>query len=132
MARFNPNGRKVTVIQCYAPANAAETEEKEAFYEQLQEVVDKLPRRDLKIPMGDLNAKVGADNTNRELVMGKHGVGVQNENGERLTIGRKWRGSLLDVRVRREADAASDHHLVVADLNVKLKVYRDRAEGPSH
>ena len=92
--------------------------------------MDKLPRRDLKILMGDPNAKLGADNTNRELVMGKHGVGVQNENGKRLTIGRKWRGSLLDVRVRRGADAASDHHPVVADLNVKLKVYRDRAEGP--
>ena len=84
-ARFNSKGRKVTVIQCYAPTNAAETEEKEAFYEQLQAVMDKLPRRDLKILMGDLNAKVGADNTNRELVMGKHGVGVQNENGELLT-----------------------------------------------
>ena len=171
-ARFNSKGRKSTVIQCYAPTNAAETEEKEAFYEQLQAVMDKLPRRDLKILMGDLNAKVGADNTNRELIMGKHGVGVQNENGELLTefctfndlviggtvfqhkqihkttwtspdgrtvnqidhvtIGRKWRRSLLDVRVKRGADAASDHHLVVADLKFKLKVYRDRADRPSH
>ena len=47
--------------------------------------MDRLPRRDLKILMGDLNAKIGADNTNRELVMGKHGVGVQNENGELLS-----------------------------------------------
>jgi len=84
-ARFNSKGRKVTVIQCYAPTNAAETEEKEAFYEQLQAVMDKMPRRDLKILMGDVNEKVGLDNTNRELVMGKHGVGVQNENGELLT-----------------------------------------------
>ena len=134
--------------------------------------MDKLPRRDLKILMGDPNAKVGADNTNRELVMGKHGVGVQNENGEPLaefctfndlviggtvfqhkqihkttwtspdgrtenqidhiTIGRKWRRSLLDVRVKRGADAGSDHHLVVADLKVKLKIYRDRGDRPSH
>ena len=84
-ARFNSKGRKVTVIQCYAPTNAADTEEKETLYEQFQAVMDKLPRRDLKILMSDLNAKVGADNTNRELVMGKHGAGVQNENGERLT-----------------------------------------------
>lgn len=67
-ARFNSKGRKVTVIQCYAPTNEAETEEKEAFYEQLQEVIYKVRRRDLKILIGDLNAKVGADNTNRELV----------------------------------------------------------------
>ena len=122
--------------------------------------------------MGDINAKVGADKPNRELVMGNHGVGVQNENGElhtesctfndmvtggtvfqhnqvhettwkspdgitanqihQVTIGRKWRRRLLDVRVKRGADAASDHHLVVADLKVKLKVYKDRADRPSH
>ena len=40
--------------------------------------MDKLLKRDLKILMGDLNAKVGADNTNRELAMGKHGIGVKN------------------------------------------------------
>ena len=51
---------------------------------------------------------------------------------DHVTIGRKWRRSLLDVRVKRGADAASDHHLVVADLKVKLKVYRDRADRPSH
>ena len=39
---------------------------------------------------------------------------------------------MLDVRVKRGADAASNHHLVVADLKVKLKVYRDRADRPSH
>ena len=49
-----------------------------------------------------------------------------------ITIGRKWRRSLLDVRVKLGADVASDHHLVVADLKVKLKVYRDQADRPSH
>ena len=34
--------------------------------------------------MGDLNAKVGNNNTNREEVMGKFGIGVMNDNGERL------------------------------------------------
>ena len=34
--------------------------------------------------MGDMNAKVGNNNTNREEVMGKFGIGVMNENGERL------------------------------------------------
>ena len=48
-ARFNSKGRKVTVMQCKTPTNTAETKEKEAFYEQLQAVMDKLPRKDLKI-----------------------------------------------------------------------------------
>ena len=46
-------------------------------------------------------------------------------NIDHVTIGRKWWRSLLDVRVKQGADAASDHHLVVAELKVKLKVYRD-------
>ena len=39
---------------------------------------------------------------------------------------------MLDIRVKQGADAGSDHLLVVADLRVKLKVYRDRADRPSH
>ena len=84
-ARFNSKGRKATIIQCYAPTNTADMEDKETFYEQIQAVMDNTPRRDLKILMGDLNAKVGTDNTNRELIMGRHGTGEQNENGELFT-----------------------------------------------
>ena len=171
-ARFNSKGRKVSILQCYAPTNSADIEDKEEFYEQIQAILDKTPRRDLRILMGDLNAKVGIDNTDRELIMGKHSLGEQNENGElftefctfndlviggtlfphkkihkttwispdgktenqidHITIGRKWRRSLHDVRVKRGADMASDHHLVMAILKVKLKTYKDQAGRPSH
>ena len=47
-------------------------------------------------------------------------------------ISRKWRRSLHDVSVKRGADAASDHHLVVAVLKIKLKAYKDQADRPSH
>ena len=60
-------------------------EDKVHFYEQIQSVVDKDPARDMKILMGDLNAKVGTDNTDRDLIMGRHGTGEQNENGELFT-----------------------------------------------
>ena len=79
-ARFNSRGRKVTTLQCYAPTNTSSLERKEEFYEQIQATMDKIPKRDLKILMGD--AKVGSDNTGKELIMGRHGVGEQNENGE--------------------------------------------------
>ena len=36
------------------------------------------------VVMGDLNTKVGNNNTNREEVMGRIGVGIMNDNGERL------------------------------------------------
>ena len=84
-ARFESRFQKVTIVMCYAPTNNAEEEHKDLFYSQLQTVLDKIPRRDMLILMGDMNAKVGCDNAGREKVMGRNGLGVMNENGELLT-----------------------------------------------
>lgn len=82
IARLQTQLRKLTLVQYYAPTEQAPTEEKEAFYEKLNENLNKIKQSDIKIIMGDLNAKVGTDNTNLEHVMGKHGMGRRNENGE--------------------------------------------------
>ena len=84
-ARFQSKFQKVTIIQCYAPTNAADQEVKEDYYEQLQSVLDRTPKRDITIVMGDFNAKVGSDNTGREFIMGAQGLGTRNENGELFT-----------------------------------------------
>ncbi|CAH8868299.1 unnamed protein product [Trichobilharzia szidati] len=81
-ARFNSKGRKMSVIQCYAPTNNADLEKKEEFYRQLQATMDNIPVRDIKILMGDMNTKLGSDNTGRELIMGREALGEMNENGE--------------------------------------------------
>ena len=73
-----------TIIQCYAPTNDSEDENKSLFYEQLQAEIENTPRHEIKIVMGDFNAKVGNDNTNYERAMGKEGCGNMNNNGERL------------------------------------------------
>jgi len=73
-----------TILQCYAPTNDSSDEDKDDFYSQLQTETETAPQHDLIIVMGDLNAKVGQDNTDYERVMGKHGVGIRNDNGERL------------------------------------------------
>lgn len=51
----------------------------------LLKLVEEVPKHDLLVVMGDLNAKVGRDNTGLESIMGKQGIGEMNENGERLT-----------------------------------------------
>jgi hypothetical protein len=47
--KFNSKGRKITIIQCYAPTNAAKEEEKEEFYNALQAVFDTILKRDITI-----------------------------------------------------------------------------------
>ena len=51
---------------------------------RLQDVLDKRNKHDLLIFTGDMNAKVGEENWDYDKVMGKHGLGQRNENGERL------------------------------------------------
>ncbi|VDP88275.1 unnamed protein product [Schistosoma mattheei] len=75
-------GITVNIIQCYAPANDHNEEAKDQFYNRLQSIIEKCPTKDLTILMEDFNAKVGADNTGYKDIMGRHGLGEGNENGE--------------------------------------------------
>ncbi len=59
----------MTIIACYAPTKEAEEDEKDEFYEQLEEEILTTPRHDVLMVIGDLNARVGEDNTGRERAM---------------------------------------------------------------
>ncbi|GFR70255.1 craniofacial development protein 2 [Elysia marginata] len=74
----------MNIVQIYAPTNEAHDKEKDAFYDLLQEVMDKLPKKDINILMGDANAKIGRENTGYDRIMGSHGLGEMNDNGERF------------------------------------------------
>ncbi|XP_063708921.1 craniofacial development protein 2-like [Culicoides brevitarsis] len=82
--RFKGSARNLSVTQCYAPTEDAETEIKEAFYDTLNTILAEVPKRDLVLLMGDFNAQVGENNEDIEHVMGRHGVGRMTENGELL------------------------------------------------
>ena len=70
------------VIQVYAPTSNAEEAEAEQFYEDLQDLLELTPKKDVLFIIGDWNAKVGSQETPG--VTGKIGLGVQNEAGQRL------------------------------------------------
>ena len=74
----------MTVIQPYAPINDAMDEQKNESYNQLQDTISDYNRNDLLVVMGDLNAKVRNNDTNRREVMRKFGIGIMNDSGERL------------------------------------------------
>ena len=72
----------ITVIQVYAPTSYAEAAEVEQFYEDLQDLLELTPKKDVLFIIQDWNAKVGSQETPG--VTGKFGLGVQNEAGQRL------------------------------------------------
>ena len=71
-----------TVIQVYAPTSNAEEAEVEWFYEDLQDLLELTPKKDVLFIIGDWNAKVGSQETPG--VTGKFGLGIWNEAGQRL------------------------------------------------
>ena len=73
----------ITVIQVYAPTNNTEEAEVEQFYEDLQDLLERTPKKDVLFILGDWNGRVG----NQEIpgLTGKFGLGLQNETGQSLT-----------------------------------------------
>ena len=76
--RFQGKPFNITVIQVYAPTSNAE----KAEVEDLQDLLELTPKKDVLFIIGDWNAKVGRQETPG--VTGKFGLGVQNEAGQRL------------------------------------------------
>ena len=69
----------ITVIQVYAPTSNTEETEVEWFYEDLQDLFELTPKKDVLFIIGDWNAKVGSQETPG--ITGTFGLGVQNEAG---------------------------------------------------
>ena len=80
-ARFQ--GKPFTVIQVYAPTSNAKQAEVEQFCEDLQDLLELTPKKDVLFIIGDWNGKVGSQETPG--VTGKFGLGMHNEAGQRLT-----------------------------------------------
>ena len=80
--RFQGRPFNTTVIQAYAPTSNAEKAEVEWLYEDLQDLLELTPQKDVFFIIGDWDAKVGSQETPG--VTGKFGFGIRNEAGQRL------------------------------------------------
>ena len=78
--RFQGKPFNIIVIQVYAPNSNTEEAEVEWFYEDLQDLLELIPPKDVLFIIGDWNAKVGSQETPG--VTGKFGVGVQMKQGK--------------------------------------------------
>ena len=79
---FQGNPFNIMIIQVYASTSNPEEAEVKWYYEDLQDLLELMPKKDVLFIIGDLNAKVGSQETPG--ITGKFGLGVQNEAGQRL------------------------------------------------
>ena len=77
--RFQGKPFNITVIQVYAPTSNAEEAEVEWFYEDLQDLLELTPKKDVLFIIEDRNAKVGSQEIPG--LTGKFGLGMQNKAG---------------------------------------------------
>ncbi|VDO85234.1 unnamed protein product [Schistosoma margrebowiei] len=115
-------GITMNIIQCYSSTNDSKDDIKDQFYERLQSIIEKCPRNNLTSVMGDLNAKVGIDNTRYEDIIGRHGLEERNENGERFenlcAFNRLVTGSTIYPRsCIHKATCMSPHHIKEYQIN---------------
>ena len=82
--RFQGKPFNITVIQVYAPSSNPEEAEVEWFYEDLQDLLELTPKKDVLFITGEWNAKVGSQEIPG--VTGKFGLEVRNEAGKRLIV----------------------------------------------
>ena len=81
LVRFQGKSFNITVIQVYGPTTNAE--EVDQFYENLEDLLELKLKKYVLFIIGDWNAKLGSQDIHG--VIGKFGLGVQNEAGQRLT-----------------------------------------------
>ena len=161
-ARLHIKHLNISVVVAYAPTDGAEDNEKDKFYGALSDTFDELPRHDLKLLLGEFNAKITSDRYGCESVNGGKSLHItSNDNGIRfvdfcaanelsiggtlfqhkdihkstwrspngravnqidhICISRRFRRSLIDVKVCRGADIGFDHYMVRGLLRSKLQ-----------
>ena len=117
----------ITVTQVYAPTNNIEEAEVEWFYEDLQELLELTPPKDVLFITGDWNTKVGSQEISG--VTGKFGLGVQNEAGLRLRVlPRGCIGSSKHPLPTTRDNVTHGHHQMV-NTEIRLIIFFAAKDG---
>ena len=118
----------ITVIQVYAPTSNAEEAEVERFYEDLQDLLELTPKRDLLFIIGNWNAKVGSQQIPG--VTGKFDLGVENEAGKRLTEFCQENALVIAIPFSNNTreDSIHGHHQMV-NIEIRLIIFFAAEDG---
>ena len=120
--RFQGKPFNITVIQVYAPTSNAEEAEVEQFYENLQDLLELTPKKDVLFIIGDWNAKVGSQETPG--VTGKFGLGMWNEAGQRLIEFCQENALVIANTLfqQHKRDSTHGHHQIV-NTEIRLIIF---------
>ena len=118
----------IMVIQAYAPTSNAEEAEVERFYEDLQDLWELTPKKDVLFIIGDWNAKVGSQETPG--VTGKFGLGVRNEAGQRLIEFCQENALVIANTLfqQQREDSTHGHHQMV-NTEISLIIFFEAKDG---
>lgn len=95
--------KNISLVNIHAPTEEKDDEEKDEYYEVLEQVYESLPRQDIKIIIGDANAKVGKEEIYKEVTGGESKHQVSNNNGERLiSFATEKRMKIISTHFRRK------------------------------
>ena len=120
--------KNITVIQVYAPTSNAEEAEVERFYEDIQNLLELTPKKDVLFITGNWNAKVGSQETPR--VTGKFGLGIQNEAGQRLIEFCQENTLIIENSLfqQHKVDTTHGHHQM-ANNKIRLIIFFAAKDG---
>ena len=122
------NPFNITVIQVYAPTTNAKEAEVQQFYEDLQDLLEVTPKKDVLFIIGDWNAKV----VSQEIpgVTGKFGLGVQNEAGPRLIVFCQENALVIANTFFNNTREDSTHgHHQMANTEIRLIIFFAAKDG---
>ena len=115
------------ILQVYAPSSNAEEVEVEHFCEDLRDLLELTPKKDVLFIIGDWNAKGGSQETP---VTGKFGLGVQNEAGQRLTEFCQENALVIEKHSSNNTreDSTCGHHQM-ANTKIRLIIFFAAKDG---
>ena len=120
----------ITVIQAYTPTSNTEEVEIEQFCEDLQDLLELTPKKDVLFIIGDWNAKVGSQETPGGTV--KFGLGVQNEVGQRLIEFCQENALVIANTIfQQHKRRSSTHGHQIANTEIRLIIYFAAKDGQS-
>ena len=82
--RLRGKYRKISIVNGHAPTEHKDIEIKDKFYGKIEDVLEEIPKYDIKIVLGDLNAKLGKEEIYQDITGGKSLHVESNENGKKL------------------------------------------------